>query len=61
LFEKQGLRPMPPSEAFRSEFFESARAARERTAVRLIPRALLDRVLHLLADYRAEHPPRGSR
>jgi TRAP-type C4-dicarboxylate transport system substrate-binding protein len=56
LFQKQGLQPIPPSEAFRSEFFEAAQAARERAAARLIPRALLDRALKMLADYRAEHP-----
>jgi TRAP-type C4-dicarboxylate transport system substrate-binding protein len=55
LFQKQGLKPIPPSETFRSEFFEAARAARERVAARLIPRAILDRALQLLADYRAEH------
>ena len=56
LFQKQGLRPVPPSEAFHSEFFDSARAARERVAAKLVPRPLLDRVMRMLADYRAEHP-----
>jgi TRAP-type transport system periplasmic protein len=55
LLQKQGLRPIPPSEGFRSEFFEAARAARERAAGRFIARATLDRVLKLLADYRAEN------
>jgi TRAP-type C4-dicarboxylate transport system substrate-binding protein len=55
LFEKQGLKPIPPSEGFRSEFFEAARSARERAATRFVSRATLDRVLKLLADYRAEH------
>ncbi len=55
LFQKQGLKPIPPSEFFRSEFFEAARAARERAATRFVPRATIDRVLRLLADYRAEH------
>ncbi|HEY1584320.1 MAG TPA: TRAP transporter substrate-binding protein DctP [Polyangia bacterium] len=55
LFVKQGLKPIPPSEGFRSEFFETARAARERAATRFVSRATLDRVLKLLADYRAEH------
>ncbi len=55
LFEKQGLKPIPPSEGFRSEFFEAARTARERAATRFVSRAALDRVLKLLADYRAEH------
>jgi TRAP-type transport system periplasmic protein len=55
LFEKQGLKPIPPSEGFRSEFFEAARTARERAATRFVSRATLDRVLKWLADYRAEH------
>jgi TRAP-type transport system periplasmic protein len=55
LFQKQGVKPIPPSEGFRSEFFESARGARERAASRFIARPTLDRVLKLLADYRAEH------
>jgi TRAP-type C4-dicarboxylate transport system substrate-binding protein len=56
LFQKQGLTPLHPSEGLRSEFFESARTVRERVVPGLVPRALLDRVLKLLADYRAEHP-----
>ena len=55
LFQKQGLKPIPPSEGFRSEFFETARGARERAATRFVSRATLDRVLKMLADYRAEH------
>jgi TRAP-type transport system periplasmic protein len=55
LFQKQGLKPIPPSEGFRSEFFDAARAARERAATRFVTRATLDRVLKILADYRAEH------
>jgi TRAP-type C4-dicarboxylate transport system substrate-binding protein len=56
LFERQGLRPVPPSEVFRAEFFETARAARERHGDQVVPRALIDRVLRMLADYRLEHP-----
>ena len=55
LFQKQGLKPIPPSEGFRSEFFEAARSARERAATKFVSRATLDRVLKWLADYRAEH------
>jgi TRAP-type transport system periplasmic protein len=54
LFQKQGLKPIVPPELFRSEFFESARAARERAATRFVSQATLDRVLKMLADYRAE-------
>jgi TRAP-type C4-dicarboxylate transport system substrate-binding protein len=55
LFQKQGLKPIPPSEGFRSEFFETARSARERAGIRFVSRATVDRVLKMLADYRAEH------
>jgi TRAP-type transport system periplasmic protein len=47
---------VPPSPAFRAEYFAAARAVRERLGVRFVPRALLDRVQSMLADYRAEHP-----
>lgn len=56
LFERQGLQTAPPTEAFRSEFFAAARAARERQT--FVPKALLDRVLRMLADYRVEHDRR---
>jgi TRAP-type C4-dicarboxylate transport system substrate-binding protein len=55
LFEKQGLQRVPVSETFRAEFFAAARAARERLPARLVPDALIQRVLGLLADYRAVH------
>ena len=47
---------VPPSPAFRSEYFAAARAVRERLGARFVPRPLLDRVLKMLADYRAENP-----
>jgi hypothetical protein len=55
LFARQGLKTVPLSEAFRSEFFEAARAARTRLGDKLVPAPLLNRVLQVLADYRAEH------
>lgn len=58
LFGKQGLRSVPVSAAFRAEYFAAAKSAREHFADRLIPRALLERVLRMLADYRIEHPQR---
>jgi TRAP-type transport system periplasmic protein len=58
LFAKQGLRSVPVSAAFRAEYFAAAKSAREHFADRLIPRALLERVLRMLADYRIEHPQR---
>jgi TRAP-type C4-dicarboxylate transport system substrate-binding protein len=61
LFFKQGLKPVPPSEGFRSEFFDVARTARERAAGKFIPRPLLDRALKMLADYRAEHRESAGR
>ena len=47
---------IPPSPAFRSEYFAAAREVRERLGTRFVPRPLLDRVLQMLADYRAENP-----
>jgi TRAP-type C4-dicarboxylate transport system substrate-binding protein len=57
LFEKQGMVKAKPSESFRSEFWEAARVARE-NANKLVPQVLVDRVLRMLADYRAEHAQR---
>jgi TRAP-type C4-dicarboxylate transport system substrate-binding protein len=55
LFAKQGMKQVPVSEAFRAEFFAAARVARERAGERLVPAALLNRVIAILADFRAEH------
>ncbi len=55
LFARQGLTPVPVSDQFRAEFFEAARAMRDRLGDKLVPRPLLQRVLGMLADYRAEH------
>ena len=55
LFAKQGLQTLPLSAELRSQFFSEARALRDKMAGTLVPAALLDRVLSLLADYRAEH------
>lgn len=60
-YRAQGPIPVPVSNAFRTEFFDSARDARERLGEQYVPRALLDRVLRMLADYRAEHVPAASR
>jgi hypothetical protein len=46
---------VPLSPALRAQYFESARAARERLGDKLLTRALLDEVMRLLADYRAEN------
>jgi TRAP-type C4-dicarboxylate transport system substrate-binding protein len=54
LFAKVGARSVPVTPAFRSEYFAAARAAREQLGEATVPRAILDRVLQLLADHRAE-------
>jgi TRAP-type C4-dicarboxylate transport system substrate-binding protein len=56
LFEKQGLIKLPTTESMRSAFFQASRAARDKAANDVVPRALLDQVLGWLADYRGEHP-----
>ena len=55
LFAKQGLTITPVSPQLRAEFFDESRALRDKMGEQLIPRALLERVLSWLADYRAEH------
>ncbi len=56
LFRRQGLTAVPVSDSFRAEFFDAARAVRERSGSNIVPIALIDRVLALLADFRGEHP-----
>jgi TRAP-type C4-dicarboxylate transport system substrate-binding protein len=56
LFKRQGLTPVAVSDTFRTQFFAAARASRDKVAEKYIPKELLDHVLRLLADYRAEHP-----
>jgi TRAP-type C4-dicarboxylate transport system substrate-binding protein len=55
LFARQGIRPVVVSEPFRTEFLNEATTARERISPKLVKPELLQRVLGLLADYRAEH------
>jgi TRAP-type C4-dicarboxylate transport system substrate-binding protein len=55
VFEKQGLHPIPASEALRSDFYEAARTARDQVGGQLVPPELLQRTLSWLADYRSEH------
>ena len=55
LFERQGLHAAPADESLRVEFFEAARAARERAATTLVAPSLLSQVLGMLADFRSEH------
>ena len=58
LFAKQSLKTVPVSASFRAEYFAAAKATRDRMPERLMPRALLEQVLRMLADYRIEHPQR---
>jgi TRAP-type C4-dicarboxylate transport system substrate-binding protein len=55
LFDKQGVKKTQVSSGFRSEFYELARNARDKLGAQLVPPALLQRVMAMLADYRAEH------
>jgi TRAP-type C4-dicarboxylate transport system substrate-binding protein len=55
LLRKQGLQPVPVSEAERGVFFDAERIARERAGSKLVPAALITRVLGILADYRSTH------
>ncbi|MGZ3427260.1 MAG: TRAP transporter substrate-binding protein DctP [Polyangia bacterium] len=55
LFERQGIKMVPLSTALRAQYFDAARAARERLGDKLLTRTLLDDVMRLLADYRAEN------
>lgn len=59
LFERQGVRVVRATESFRAEFFEAARQAREKLGAKLVEPALLQKVMSMLADYRAEHAAGG--
>jgi TRAP-type C4-dicarboxylate transport system substrate-binding protein len=54
LFEKQGMRRVPVSQHFRSEFLDAARAVRTELGTRLTTQALLDEINGWLADYRSD-------
>ena len=53
LFKRQGVTTVPVDARFSTEFFEHARAMRDRLDPGLVPHALLARVLAILADFRA--------
>jgi len=61
LFAKQGLQRVDVSETFRGEFFAAAQAARAELGEKLVPHELLQRILSLLADFRAVHRSVESR
>jgi TRAP-type C4-dicarboxylate transport system substrate-binding protein len=54
LFEKQGLKRVPVSAAFRAELAEEALKVRDKVPGTLVPADLLKRVTGWLADYRAQ-------
>ena len=53
LFKKQGVTTVPVDPRLSTEFFELARATREKLDPKLVPQPLLSRVLGILADFRA--------
>ncbi|MCU1283118.1 MAG: TRAP-type C4-dicarboxylate transport system, substrate-binding protein [bacterium] len=55
LFARQGITTIAPSPDVRAQFFDEARGVREKMNGGLVSHQLLDRVLTLLADDRAEH------
>ena len=57
LFERQGLHTIPVSPAFRTEFFEASRETRQRLGERVVPSALIARVMSWLGDFRGEQAP----
>jgi len=59
LLAKQGLRKLPVPAGFASDFFEAARRVRENLRDKLVPGALIDRVVGWVADFRAEHSRTG--
>lgn len=62
LFARQGVKKVPVSAGFASEFFEAAALARESLRDKLIPDSLMQKVTGWVADYRAEYPhePRSN-
>jgi TRAP-type C4-dicarboxylate transport system substrate-binding protein len=61
LFERQGMTRVPADAAFRGEFFDAAQTVRNRLGGKLVPQALMQRVLGMLADFRAEQRPAQGR
>jgi TRAP-type C4-dicarboxylate transport system substrate-binding protein len=60
LFQKQGLSVMPISDELRARFFVESRQAREALPSEVVSKELMDRVMSMLADYRAEHHGAGG-
>jgi TRAP-type C4-dicarboxylate transport system substrate-binding protein len=55
LFEKQGVKPQPANEQFRTIFFDVAKDARDKLPENVVPPALITQVMGWLSDYRASH------
>jgi TRAP-type C4-dicarboxylate transport system substrate-binding protein len=60
LFERQGLHRVPVSEAFRAEFIDAARAAREHQGAKLAPPAVVQKLAGWVDEYRALHRRQGA-
>jgi TRAP-type C4-dicarboxylate transport system substrate-binding protein len=60
LFQKQGLSVLPIPDELRARFFDDSRQAREALPPTVISKELMDRVMSMLADYRAEHRGAGA-
>ncbi len=58
LFARQGVTIVPADEVFRGELLTAARIAREQLPDSVVRRALVMRVLAMLADYRAQEAAR---
>jgi TRAP-type C4-dicarboxylate transport system substrate-binding protein len=55
LFEKQGLRVDAPPDMLRTQYYAAVRVVRDKVAMQVLPKVTLDRIMELLADFRAEH------
>jgi TRAP-type C4-dicarboxylate transport system substrate-binding protein len=54
-FGKAGIKSVPVTSQLRAQVEEAAKAAREKLGEKLIPAALMRRVLELVAEYRQSH------
>jgi TRAP-type C4-dicarboxylate transport system substrate-binding protein len=54
LFEKQGLIKIKPDDAFRRDFLDAAKQARDTLGPSIVPPELLSETLSWLADYRVD-------
>jgi TRAP-type C4-dicarboxylate transport system substrate-binding protein len=61
MFARQGLQAIHVDASFRAEFFDAARAARDRLGEQLVPKETLLLVFTLLADFRGERQARPAR